>query len=298
MNEQLQLSANQLGLLTQFVTKHNILEIKLNQAESRYFFDFLEQGSELENSRILLQPAFAEGRLRDKNGDLGIVIIPKGHLFNSSEVQWEDGFDYAVNVHTNPFTLKLLEMFTTKMGYEILLTKLADELKELYPLSQGQAKAVMIKLLGFRLSSGTRSFLHDLRTKIRRYQGLIINFQEYVILSSDDVKLTPQTFSDELLSKFSDTDIPNHLLKIKQEKRLSGHDDRTQQLLKRQAEIVQSKELPKIEKSYYLQNPPNYEFVCLECKETISIKPEQLETDDILQTPDHCENSMTVRLKS
>lgn len=298
MNEQLQLSANQLGLLTQFVTKHNIQEIKLNQVESRYFFDFLEQGAELEKSRILLQPAFAEGRLRNENGDLEIVIIPKGHLFNSANVKWEDGFDHNVNIHTNPFTLKLLEMFTTKMGYEILLNKLAEELKDLYPLSQGQAKAVMIKFLGFRLSSGTRSFLHDLRTKIRRYQELIINFQEYVILSSDDIKLTPETFSHELLSKFSDTDISNHLLKIKPEKRITGHSDKTSQLLMRQAEIVQNKEMPKLEKSYYLQNNPTYEFVCLDCNKTTLIEPGQLETEDILQSPEHCGNSMTIRLKS
>lgn len=292
------LNHNQLDQLTQFVTKHKIQEIQLNQAESRYFFDFLDQGKVLDSSRILLQPAFAQGIIRIKHTNMKVIIIPRRRLLRSTKIQWEDGFDQTNNSHINPFTKRFFEIFMAKMGYDLLLTKLADQLNNQFPLSQGQAKAIILKQLGFKLTSGTRSFLHDLRNKIRKYQDLIVNFQEYVILPHDDVKLTPQTFVEEFKFKFSTGGVSSHLEHITPTPNIKGSKLIINELLQKRDEIVKSEEMPKLEKRFFLQDSPEFEYFCTVCNYSKLIDKQQLDDDRLIQTPQHCENSMIVRLKS
>ena len=301
MSEQVTLKRDQLNMLTHFIWKHQIHEIELNQAESRYFFSEIDKSSEFDSSRIFLQPIIAEAKMRDRtrdmHGDLVIKIIQRHKILQTDEIVFDDGFEPDGKTHFNPFTRRFIEIFIEKMSLSLLLDKLAENLAFRFPISQGQAKAVMIKHLGITMSSGTRSFLHDLRVKIRKYQELVDNFQEYVMLPSDQERFSPYIFADELISRHSTGELVKSLKHVVQETRETGQESRTKELLKGQKAIVKGKELPKLEKRFFEQDNPKFEFVCLNCDERIQVDTKQLEDDErFIQPPKHHGKEMTLKL--
>ena len=76
---------------------------------------------------------------------------------------------------------QLIQYLIQKFNLEWLISKIAFDLyiKFEKAISQGQAEAVIRRILGIKLSSTGRSQLHELRRKIRKYKKLVTHFEEW-----------------------------------------------------------------------------------------------------------------------
>lgn len=180
-------TTQQIQSLMNFIARHQITELVLDQTESSAFFGGIPNTRDVIETRLFLQQAMAEG-ITYRTADITKkVIISREQIIGDIEfyAEYSQNMENSTNFY-NPFVQKLLQLYIERLDLHSLLTKLATQINQRFPISQGQARAVLFKTLGFKLDSGTRSFLHDLRTKIRKYKELVMQFEEYVKLPNED----------------------------------------------------------------------------------------------------------------
>lgn len=98
----------------------------------------------------------------------------KEEMIDPSETSWRDLFHYLIN--------RFDEISHDKgTGRDWLIGKIALDLHIKFEktISQGQAEAVLRRVLGITLSSTGRSLLNELRKKIRRYDKFLRHFEEW-----------------------------------------------------------------------------------------------------------------------
>ena len=64
---------------------------------------------------------------------------------------------------------------------ETIISNISSDISEKYDkaISKGQAKAILIRILGLTLSSTERSQLYELRKKIKKYEKFITYFGDF-----------------------------------------------------------------------------------------------------------------------
>ena len=253
------LTTEQMEKLLKFTKKHTIQQLLLEKDECERYFRGIKKAEKIENGRLILSPGLAEGsRTIESSWSKSIerVFIPQQMLFSLSE---EEKAMFPYPLYTL-FEEKILERFLERLGFELLLQKIAEELNKMYSISVGQASAVLRKALGFKLNSGQRSFIHDLRLKIRRYKALVDNFEEYILKKAKHQQI-PASFKEELTGE---------------------------------AELQDIKKVDKIEKRWSFAN--KLILKCIECNYTEDMPREILESDDFVPLPKHHQSPMMISM--
>lgn len=97
----------------------------------------------------------------------------------------------------------LIKFLIQKFNLDWLISKIAFDLYVKYDktISQGQAEAVLRRVLDIKLSSTGRTQLYELRKKIRRYEKLITDFSEWAQKFDFTFKIVIMGLNPELTTK-------------------------------------------------------------------------------------------------
>ena len=193
--------------------------------------------------------------------------------------------------------IRLFQRLTQKFDTDFVIEKIAEGTSQRYSISKGQSRAVLRKILGYPLTSGTRSFLSDLRIKLRKYRKLVLQFEDYVITEGDK-KLSNKVLMASLNHSFKSN--PLLLEKIENEIEKNPGLDKERwrefkQMIDKLAEGAEDDDipdLPPLEKSIH-HSAPVFHY-CTICGFKIAFnKSEKQESD-----PTHCENEMQLYIQS
>jgi len=132
-----------------------------------------EELVQLENLYDILKPNYTKDELISFRIRSHFEKL-KEEMIDPSEISWRDLFHYLIN--------RFDEISHDKgAGRDWLIGKIALDLHIKFEktISQGQAEAVLRRVMGITLSSTGRSLLNELRKKIRRYDKFLRHFEEW-----------------------------------------------------------------------------------------------------------------------
>ena len=179
----------------------------------------------------------------------------------------------------------LIQLFE-KIGIWETIDKIAHETSLRYSISKGQAKAVIRKVLDEKLDSGSRSFLHDLRNKIRKYRELVEHFERYVIIPTEGPSLNEQELRDAYVK----------LKAVPVEERETGTMIKMKEFYNHRNQIMGNinklEAVPKLEKPIYGLSPMF--FVCAKCDYKEELGIDFIDSDEVNEIPIHCGIQMSI----
>ena len=137
-----------------------------------------EELIQLENLYNILKPHYTKEELVSFGIESSFKTrsIEIEDWFNSSKKSWGELFQYLIN--------RIDEIsYGRGAGLDSLISKIAYDLHIKFDktISQGQAEAVLKRILDIKLSSTGRTQLYELRKKIRKYDKFLAYFREWEI---------------------------------------------------------------------------------------------------------------------